>query len=746
MKNKNIARFLFVILLMALTACGGGGGGGTSSTPNNLSAKSIRIMTADPKIAYPLDVSVNMTADVAATNVPISIFAIDKTDDPNADVRQIQLGTATIPQVNAGNGDYTVSVTIPSSVATSGSYYISAIVDPANVISETDEEDNTVYVESSISPKGNPNVKITDLNTDRLAMLLNTDPWDKQVTGTTYTDTYTNANNVVVSDVIPNTHNTNAGATITVSADGLATNETIDIEARATLKVVRTDNNNAEIDVPLYLWNTAGGSFIDSYGTGAYGSSGQWVPIGTYSPQLVNYDTTTEESTLDDVKAHKIELGFYFPDTLAEFINQALRHPPANGNWNAWATTMKNTAVPPDLTNAAMNNAVDFIKGIAGAGDEAAALANMQISLCVEIQPTNTGDADTSDNKLCKPLDISLPPDPVPPPTTPPVTIPSGYPMSTWTSHNLTDPIEIGGNYDGKGGGSVFGYGPLDFGAGISQDYRGYIQEARGVIPLTVFGTPYEFMNAVARAQLVPNYAGKPATETTGYKVELSFLGVMLYSKNEASSRTDTISFSKEAPDPEKEQQYFVGPVPVVAGASVTGNIGIEFEYGFTNDDGTHGPLNFGSTVTPFANVEASMHAGVGTVVFSAGVKGVLTLLDERLPLFVGGTYLTVHDDGFSSGNVDFEVNQGATLSNVFTGPQGTLYLYAKYSKPKLVTCTWPFGIKGKCLVIKSVEVTKDIWRSPALFKLNDILLEAALNKFEVVIIGGAEPTYYTSN
>ena len=80
----------------------------------------------------------------------------------------------------------------------------------------------------------------------------------------------------------------------------------------------------------------------------------------------------------------------------------------------------------------------------------------------------------------------------------------------------------------------------------------------------------------------------------------------------------------------------------------------------------------------------------------------------------------------FTSDNVDFEVNQGATLSNVFTGPQGTLYLYAKYSKPKLVTCTWPFGIKGKCLVIKSVEVTKDIWRSPALFKLNDILLEAA--------------------
>ena len=96
MKNKNTARLLFVLLVMALTACGVVAAV-IASTPNNISAKSIRIVTPDPKIAYPLDVSVNMTADVAATNVPVSIFAVDKTDDPNADVRQIQLGTVYHP-------------------------------------------------------------------------------------------------------------------------------------------------------------------------------------------------------------------------------------------------------------------------------------------------------------------------------------------------------------------------------------------------------------------------------------------------------------------------------------------------------------------------------------------------------------------------------------------------------------------------------------------------------------------------
>jgi hypothetical protein len=317
---------------------------------------------------------------------------------------------------------------------------------------------------------------------------------------------------------------------------------------------------------------------------------------------------------------------------------------------------------------------------------------------------------------------------------------------TTWTNHTQVNPIEIGEFYDGKGGGSVFGYGPLDFGAGISEDYRGYIQEARGIIPITVMGTQIEFMHAVARAQLIPNYAGKPSTESTGYKVELSFLGITLYSKNEATSRTDTITFSKEAPDPAKEKQFFVGPVPMVAGASVTGNIGIEFDYGFSNEDPDYGPMNLGTTITPFANVEASMYAGVGTVVFSAGIEGVLTLLDERLPLFAG-IYLDMYDGGLTSGHVDFVIKQGVTLSNVFSGPQGTIYLYAKYSKPKFVTCKWPFGIKGKCLVIRTVKVTKDIWRSPKLFQLKDVLLDVPIpptNQFEVVIMNGQDPVYYT--
>ena len=735
MKNNNTARLLFVLLVMALAACGGGGGG-SSSTPNNLSAKSISIVTPDPKIAYPLDVSVNMTADVAATNVPVSIFAVDNTTDPNADVRQIQLGTVTIPQVNAGNGDYPISITIPSSVATSGSYYISAIVDPANVISETDEEDNTVYIEKSISPKGNPNVKLIELNADRLAMLLNTDKWSDQVNG--YTETRD-----AVSGAISNSYNTDAGATISVSADGLAVNETIDIQAYATLHVVRKDTQD-KVDIPLVLWNSdknkAGGvGYVDSFGV----SSVQWVPVGIFDPQLSSYDATTEEASLDDVKIHKIELGFYLPGALSDIIRQAVRNPP--NNWGAWVNTVSNTAAPPDIPQAWMGAAANYIAGIQDAGNEFAALANLDISLCVEIRPASGNDANVNDNKLCKPLDVALPPAPVDvvPPTVDPTT--QGYPKSSWTTHTQSDAIEIGKFYDGSGGGSVFGYGPLDFGAGISEDYRGYVQEARGIIPITVMGTPIEFMHAVARVQLVPDYVNKSATETSGYKVDLRFLGITLYSKDETVSRTDSITFSKEAPDPAKEKQFFVGPIPMVAGASVTGNIGIEFEYGFSSSsDPAPGPIDeLGAKVTPFANVEASMYAGVGTVVFSAGVEGVLTLLDERLPLFAGIS-LNVHDDGFSTGNVDFEVNHEVSLSNVFTGPRGTIYLYAKYSKPKFVTCKWPFGVKGKCLVIKTVKVTKDIWRSPALFQLKDVLLELPANQFEVVILSGQDPVYYT--
>ena len=217
----------FISAMLLLSSCGGGGGGGgdgnSSGAPpitNNLSAKSIQVETPDPRIAYPLKVSVSITADNPADNVSVSLFAIDKNDDPNAEVRQIPLGTQTIPKVEAGTHSYELDVTLPSSVETPGPYYIGAIVDPVDEVGETDENDNSTSVETTFSAEGSPNIMLTELALDRNALLINTDSYAKQVPG--------DAGNV---------HNADAGGTITVGADGLAPNETIDIEAFAKLRL-----------------------------------------------------------------------------------------------------------------------------------------------------------------------------------------------------------------------------------------------------------------------------------------------------------------------------------------------------------------------------------------------------------------------------------------------------------------------------------------------------------------------------
>ncbi len=102
---------LFISTMLLLTACGGEG----DSSPNNFTATALQVDTPDPRIAYPLKVSMQIAADDTAANLSVSLFAIDRTDDPEAEVRQIPLGTEAISEVAAGLESYELNVTIRSS-------------------------------------------------------------------------------------------------------------------------------------------------------------------------------------------------------------------------------------------------------------------------------------------------------------------------------------------------------------------------------------------------------------------------------------------------------------------------------------------------------------------------------------------------------------------------------------------------------------------------------------------------------
>lgn len=716
-KPSLIAALLPFIMVILLLGCGGGGGGDIPPVSKNLSATDLVVETADPKIGYPIKLSVTLAANEATDNVGVSLFAIDKNDDPAVAVRQIPIGSQTIAQMDAGARPYAFDVSIPSSVEFPGPYFIAAIIDPVEEVAETNEDDNTASTEAMLSEE-TPNILLTEMTLDRTALLINTDTYQQQVPGT--------AGNV---------HNADAGGTITVGANGLGVNETIVIEAFAKLQLMRTDNGTSH-DVPLYLWNSDAGRYINAYGrdpeSGANLGEEEWLPLGPFTPQLV--ERVGEDVTLNDVNRDSTHLNFYFPGKLGSELEQAMRY----ANSNTTRADPLPTVPPPDLTVEAISALRSFLRNLPSSGidgDESEAMAVMDFAVCVEIRPTDSAIIDflPDDNERCAPLAITLPPIDSQPP--PPVL--DGFQPRF---PNPSNPLTSGDGFGTIGGGSAFLFS-LDFGAVATADNRGYIEALRGGVPVTIFGSTFDFMSVTVRAQMVPDYAGKPAAEESGYTVELRFVDQLLNSIDlpPGSPPAVSISYSKDAPDPALEQQFFVGPVPVIAGASVSGNFGVEYEFIFTVPN--ESDYTFGNQVSPFANVEATLFAGVGTKLFSAGVEGVLTLLDERLLLF-SGTEIEVLDLGYESGIAEFVITQGQEITNVFTGPRGALNLFAKYTVPKVVTCNWGF-VKGVCITNKTIKATKNIWRSPALFTLEDILYEDADVQLDVVVINGQQPMYF---
>jgi hypothetical protein len=720
-----------LVIGCALTACGGSGGGGdagggdaggggTPPPPSptiNLAATAVEVLTPDPTIAYPLSVSVSISADAPATDVAVSLFAIEKNDDPDAEIRQFPLGSETIPQVQVGSGIYDVEVNVPSTIELAGTYFIAAIVDPVDEVDEANEDDNIASVETALAVEITPNFFVKELTLDRSVLEIDTSTYAEQVPGTP-----------------GNVHNADAGGTVTVGADGLDVSETIELEGFATLRLMRSDLGTTH-DVPLYLWNTAAGRYMNAYGVdpnGMVSSAPEWLPLGEFEPQLVT--TVGDEADLDDVDRHSVHINFYFPGKLGSELESAMRHPNRQKDLNP-------TVPPPDLTAQAIDALRSFLLSLPSngiSGDETAAMEVMSFAICVEVRSTDVAMADRlpDDNELCSPLSIVLPPLE----TVPPVPdYPNGFTPRFGTP---SGPLTSGDGFLTKGGGSIFGFN-LNFDSSATADDRGYIEELRGFVPVSVLGSSEEFMSALIRAQVVPDYAGKSATEESGYTLELRFLGNLLNSVDvpAGSSPALTISYSKESPDPPAEWTTFVGPIPVIGGLSIGGSFGIAYEFTLSADPDPNIGYALGNSVSPFANAELTVFAGVGNPLFSAGVEGVLTLFDERLTLF-SGTQIEVVDAGFQSGIAEFVVSQGQTLTNDFTSIQGALNLFAKYTVLAFKTCSWGF-VKAKCLRSVTLKATKNIYKTGAVLHLRDVLLEDKDVQLDVVVVPGEAPAYF---
>ncbi|MBE9568571.1 MAG: hypothetical protein IMF14_07725 [Proteobacteria bacterium] len=715
--------WILVSTTLLLSSCSGGG---SSAPPNNFAAEAVTVVTSEPRIGHPLTVSVQVKADQPANNVGVSLFAIDSTSNPDVDVRQIPLGTEFIEDLPAGSSNHELNLTIPSSVEFAGPYQIAAVIDPVDQVIELDEEDNTSTTEVNLGATNAPNILLADAALDRAALIINTAEYLDQVG-------------------VDNVYNADAGGTITIGADGLEVGETVDIEAFASLRIMRTDNGTSH-DVPLYLWDSAKQRYINAYGidpdTGVQGQI-EWLPMGTFTPQLA--EIIGDEAELDDVTRNAEHMDFYFPGKLGFELEQALRYPPQPCTGTCTNSDPLPTVPPPDLTAAAIDELKAFLSGLPFSGvrgDESVSLAALDFTVCVKIRPTDpmVSDSIAADNEVCPAIDIFLPPLP---PGTPLYNVGSYVPQYNTPS----EPLTSGDGFATKNRNRHFAFN-IDFGAGASADNRGYIEEVTAGLPVTLFGFGFDFLRITGRAQLVPDYFGKPASEQSGFSYEIRFLNQVIDSlpPTTLSVSIPLVQYSKEVG---KEQQFFVGPVPMIAGGSIGGSFGIDYTFGYGGDDpalfgsgaSANPVISVGTSIGPFANLEAAMFAGVGTKVFAVGVEGVVTLLEEKIVYFIG-TEIEVIDDGFSSNDVEFMITQLQKLSNIFTGPIGKLNLFAKYTVPKVATCKWKF-IKVKCIKLGTIKATKNIYTTPALFRREDILFEDPFAELDVVIVSGQSPAYF---
>ncbi len=728
---------------LTLFGCGGGGGSGDGSDGDprainqdpeiNLTATALTLITPNPEIGFPIQAEISLMSDKPAENVSVSLFIMEPTDDPEAEVAQTPIGSNIIEKLSTTEETFPLDVNIPSSVDTAGEYNIVAIVDPADEFFETDEDDNSAALSTMLSLPLNPNIFISELELDRASLEIKTTDFDPS------TD--------LTED---NVYNADAAATLTVGADGLEADQTIDIEAFATLRLMRSDVGTQH-DVPLYLWNTAEERYMNAYGVDPSGNSSggteEWLPLGTFEPQLVTRetdDTETPAVVLNGVEQDASFINFYFPGKLGSIMAFEMRY----GHLTAGTLSNSPSLPPPDLNPAAISSLRAFLRNLPTnniSGDESDAMAVMSFEICLQVRLASTTSSDLSpdDNESCAPLVITLPPLG----TSPPTITAGGYSPKFSTPSN---PLMTSNGFKTQSGGSAFKFG-IDFGGTSSADVQGYKETIHAKLPVTIFGVKSSFLDVDVSAQLVPDYPGKPAEDDNSFRIEISHIGQVLTrvveipGNTDISFKLDELSFSKEMPDPKKkgiaESTIFVGPIPLSAGAYVSGNLGVDFKPFSFREDHPAG-YRLGIAGGPFANLEGVMYAGIGSrrLPVIVGVEGVLTLLDERIEFFNGVEIEYLENQ--PSEPIEFIISQGPVVRNIFTGPQGKLNLFAQYTVPKIKKCKVGL-IKIPCPGFAKVKATKNIWKSKALFRFKDVIYENPNAQLSVVIPNSGEPLYF---
>ena len=654
------------------------------SITNNLIASTLQVISPDPRIGYPLEVTASVEAVEATENVSVSFVAIDRDREDPRD--PFPIGTETIDLVEAGSRAYDFTLDIPSSVEIPGPYFIGAIIDPVNTIAETDEEDNRALTEVTLDPLEFPelpdgkepvNVFLEKIELDSVVLRLDTTEYEEPALGA---------------------QNSDAGGTLTLGAQGAE--EPVDVEAFAYLRLTRsdlggeppgpgplfkhTDPDVGSHHVPLYLWNSDEDRYMNAYGVDpVLGNTGveEWLPIGQIEPQMI--EENGDVAISNDVDRRSVHLDIYFPGRLARELEVSVRH--------LLVFLSDPLEPPPDLSTEEIEALKRFLANLPFSTDpedpfdEGPALAVLSAAICVEIRPSVSSlveDRFADDNEICTPVEFDLPP--LPPPRPEPIPLPPPdifepiYPRPA-------DLVLFNQNYRDNWGGSNFGVG-VNFNAFSQVDINGFVAQASGTVPVRLFGVPVNFMDAEGRLQLLPEFAGAPANQTSGLALKLSFAGQQIFNRFEP---LPNVTFSGALiPPPVFSQEkkasktFYPGGVPVTVEGFVRGQIGAIYTLDFQS---TTFPVKTSLSLSAdtFARLDAGAKALVGIGNFiSFGAVGDLVLLRESYKVTTGAELAILHNGFEPNGIVEIEFKPRLNIVNDITGVSGTVFVYAEFPVP----------------------------------------------------------------
>jgi len=150
---KKLLALAAVVAALFLAGCGGGSGSDSTSSAAsddvNLKISEIQQPASDANAGHGIDLQYVLDSDADVSNAVVNFyimnsdqFGAQEDDETTPQSEQYYIGSDVLEAVVEGENNRTVHFLIPEGVETGGEYFVIAQVDPDNLISETNEEDN----------------------------------------------------------------------------------------------------------------------------------------------------------------------------------------------------------------------------------------------------------------------------------------------------------------------------------------------------------------------------------------------------------------------------------------------------------------------------------------------------------------------------------------------------------------------------------------------------------------------------